>query len=86
MRPKRLPSLWYVRRKPYTYLASRLALCVKGRNKLTLELRHLVVPSSASKTISVPMVLVAQTMHLSCTDANTIYKQKEARFHMTHVT
>ena len=29
-RPKWFLSLWYVRRKPCTYLASRLALCPKG--------------------------------------------------------
>jgi hypothetical protein len=31
------------------------------------------------------MVRLAQTMHLSCTDTSTISKQKEVRFHMTHV-
>ena len=32
------------------------------------------------------MVRLVQTMHLSCTEANTTSKQKEERFHMTHVT
>jgi hypothetical protein len=58
----------------------------KGRNELPLEPRHLVVPSGASKMISEPMVRLAQTMHLSSTDTNTVCKQKQARFHMTHVT
>ena len=58
----------------------------KYRNELRLEPRHLVVPSGASKMISEPMVRLAQTMHLSCTDTNTVSKQKEVRFHMTHVT
>jgi len=40
------------------------------RKELPLEPRHLVVPSGASKTISKPMVRLAQTMHLSCTDTN----------------
>jgi hypothetical protein len=31
----------------------------------------------AAKTISEPMVRLAQTMHLSCTDTNTISKQTE---------
>ena len=84
--PKRFLSLWYVRRKPCTYLASRLALCPKGQNEIPLEPRHLVVPSCASKMISKPMVRLAQTMHLSCTDTNTVSKWKEVRFHMTHVT
>jgi hypothetical protein len=44
--------------------------------------RHRGVPSSASKTISKPMVLSTQTVHLSCTDGNTITKGKEVKFHM----
>jgi hypothetical protein len=32
------------------------------------------------------MVCLAQTVHLSCTDNNTVSKQTEMRFHMTHVT
>jgi hypothetical protein len=39
-----------------------------------------------SKMISEPMVCLAQTVHLSCTDINTISKQIETRFHMAHVT
>ena len=49
------------------------------RNELPLEPRHLVEPSGATKTISEPMVRLVQTMHLSCTDANTTSKQKEER-------
>ena len=86
MRPNRFLILWYVRRKPCTYLALRLALCLKGRNELPLEPRHLLATSSASKMISEPMVHLVQTMHLSCIDTNNVSKQKEARFHMTHIT
>jgi hypothetical protein len=32
------------------------------------------------------MVCSVQTVHLSCTDTNTIYKYTKTRFHMTHVT
>jgi hypothetical protein len=32
------------------------------------------------------MVRLMQTMHLSCTDTNTIFKWTKTRFHMTHVT
>jgi hypothetical protein len=32
------------------------------------------------------MVSLTQTEHLSCTDANTVSKQIETRFHTTHVT
>jgi hypothetical protein len=53
---------------------------------LWLELRHLRVLSGACKTISDPMVCLAQTVHLSCTDTNTISKWAKMRFDMTHVT
>jgi hypothetical protein len=42
------------------------------RTELLVEPRHLGVPSSASKTISMPMVCSLETVHLSCTDNNTI--------------
>jgi hypothetical protein len=51
--------------------------------KLPLEPHHLGVPSSVSKTISMPMVRSVQTVHLSCTNANTISKQIKIRFHGT---
>ena len=86
VRQKQFLSLWYVRRKPCIYLASRVALSPMDRNELPLEPHHPVVPSSASKKISEPMVRLAQTMHLSCTDTNTVSKCKEVRLHMTHVT
>jgi hypothetical protein len=53
---------------------------------LSLKPCHLEVPSGASKTIAEPMVRLAQIVHLSCNDTNTESKQKEVRFHMTHVT
>ena len=56
------------------------------QNELPIEPRHLVVPSGSSKMISELMVHLAQTVHLSCTDTNTISKENEVRFHMTHVT
>jgi hypothetical protein len=42
--------------------------------EVSLEPRHLGVPSGASKTISQPMVRLAQTVHLSCPETNTISK------------
>jgi hypothetical protein len=54
--------------------------------ELPLEPRHLGVPSSVSKTISMPMVCSVQTVHQSCTDINTISKWTKTRFHTTHVT
>jgi hypothetical protein len=53
------------------------------RNELPLEPCHLGVPSGVSKTICEPMVCLAQSVHLSCTDTNTISKQTKIRFHMT---
>jgi hypothetical protein len=56
------------------------------RSKLPLEPRHLGVPSSASKMISMPMVCSVQTVHLSCTDINTVSKWTKTKFHTTHAT
>jgi hypothetical protein len=39
----------------------------------------------ASKMISEPVVCLAQTVHISCTDSNTVSIRTEMRFHMTHV-
>jgi hypothetical protein len=39
----------------------------------------------ASKMIFERMVHLAQTMHLSFTDTNTVSKLTEMRFHSTHV-
>jgi hypothetical protein len=58
----------------------------KDQNKVPLMPRHLEVPSGASKMITKPMVCLAQTMYLSCTDTDTVSKQTETRFAMTHVT
>jgi hypothetical protein len=54
------------------------------RNELSLEPRHLGVPSGTSKMISEPMVRMEQTVHQSCSDINTVSKEKQMRFHMTH--
>jgi hypothetical protein len=56
------------------------------RNKIIHDLCHLAGPSCASRTISEPMVCSTQTLHLSCTNTNTISKWSEMRFHMNHVT
>jgi hypothetical protein len=56
-----------------------------NRNELSLQPHHRGVPSGASKTIFEPLVRLAQTVHLSCTDTNTVSKRK-VRFHMTRVT
>jgi hypothetical protein len=56
------------------------------QNKLSLELGYLGVPSGVSKTIPEPTLHLAQAIHLSCTDTNTILERTETRFDMTHVT
>jgi hypothetical protein len=61
-------------RQDYNYLQT-------DWNELPLEPRHLGVPSSVSKMISKPMIRLAQTMHVSCTDTYTVSKQTETRFH-----
>jgi hypothetical protein len=86
MRPKRFPSLWYVRRKSSNNLALRLALSPNVPKDLPLEPRHLGVPSGVSKIISEPMVHSAQTVLPSGTNTNTVSKQTKTRFHITHVT
>jgi hypothetical protein len=64
-------------RQDYHYLQT-------DSNKLPLKTRHLGVSSGASKMISKPMVRSAQTVHLYCTDTNTVSKRTETRFHNTH--
>jgi hypothetical protein len=54
--------------------------------KLWLEPHHLGVPSGASKKIFKLMVRLAQIVHLSCIDSNIVSKEKEPRFHMTHIS
>ena len=70
MHPKRYLILWYVLRKLCTYLALALAPSPNGPNEIPHDPRHLEVQSGASRTISEPMVRLAQIVHLSCTNAN----------------
>jgi hypothetical protein len=77
--------------EPMVHLAQTVHLsCVKistifKQTELSLEPRHLGVPSGVSKTISEPIIRSAQTVHLSCTDTNTVFKWREVRFKMTQV-
>jgi hypothetical protein len=64
-------------RQDYRYLQT-------DSNKFPLQPRHLGVSSGVSKMISEPMVRSAQTVHLYCTDTNTVSKRTETRFDMTH--
>jgi hypothetical protein len=58
----------------------------KERSEIPHDPHHLGVPLGVPKTMSEPMVRSTQTVHLSCTDTNTISKRKEVRFLMTRVT
>jgi hypothetical protein len=83
VRPKRFLSLWYVWRKPCTYLALTLTCIQIDRNEIPHDPRHLGVPSGASKTISEHMLRSVQTMHLSCVKVSTISKWIESNFHLS---
>ena len=48
--------------------------------------RHQGVPSSASKTISEPMVCSTQTMLLSCVKISTMSERTKTSFHLSIVT
>jgi hypothetical protein len=86
VRPKWLPSLWYVQPNFAPILCQDLHYLQMDWNELPLEPRHLVVPLGASKTILEPMVRLTQAIHLSCTNTNTVSKQAKRWFHMTHTT
>jgi hypothetical protein len=86
VRQKLFIRIWFITCNPCTYLVWRLALSLNRSNRAPPDPRLLGVPSGASKMIYEPMVHLTRTEHLSCIDANTVSKQIETRFHMTHVT
>ena len=75
--PKWCLSLCYVWHKPWSYLALTLRPSPNGSNEIPHDPRHLCVPSGAPKTISEPMVRLAQTVQLSYINTNTISKRTE---------
>jgi hypothetical protein len=82
VRPKQFLSLWYVRRKLCTYLASRLALSPNGPKWVSTW------ASSPRSTIGCIQndFYAYGTLAQSCTYTNTISKCTEMIFHITHVT
>jgi hypothetical protein len=56
------------------------------KNKIRHDPRHLGVPSGVSNMISEPTERSVETVHLSCTDANSICNRTKTRFHINHVT
>ena len=71
--------------KHATILHRRQRRFQTDQNEISHDPRHLGVPSGASKSISKPMVRSMQSVQLYCTDTNTVSKQTEMRFHMTHI-
>jgi hypothetical protein len=55
------------------------------QNEIPHDPRHLGVPSGASKMISVAVVHLAQTVHLSYVKISTIFEQTESSFHLSLV-
>jgi hypothetical protein len=72
--------------KTVTYLVPRLMLSPYELKRLPLDPHHLGIPSSAPKTITRPIVHLAQTVHRSRVEINTISKQTKTSFHLIHVT
>jgi hypothetical protein len=64
--PKQFLSRWYVRHKPCTYIALTLTLSPNRQKRDSTWPTRLGLPSGAFKTISKPMVRLAQTTHPSC--------------------
>ena len=60
-----------------TYLTPTLTPSPNGPNEIPHDPHHLGVPSGASKMISEPMVRLAQTVHISYINTNTISKWNE---------
>jgi hypothetical protein len=56
------------------------------QNVLSHEPHQHGVPSGASEMISDPMVCLTQTVHLSCSDTNTVIEWTEMSFHLSHIT
>ena len=76
-------SLWYIWRKPCTYLAPTLTLSPKERSEIPHDPRHLGVPSGVAKMISEPMVRSMQTVQLSCVEISTISERNKTSFHLS---
>jgi hypothetical protein len=86
MRLKWFRSQWYIWRKLCTYIAPTVSLSPNGSKRDSAWPSHLGVPSSASKTISMPMVRSMRTAHLSCVKISTISKQTQTSFKLSLVT
>jgi hypothetical protein len=70
VRSKRYPSLWNIRRKPYSYLASRLVL-YENRSKWVSTW---AMSPRRTSSVSKWFLGLAKTVHLSYTNPNTVSK------------
>jgi hypothetical protein len=84
--PKLFLSLWYIRCKPCTYLASRLALSPNRPKRASTRASSPRSTIGCVKTISEPMVRSMQTMHLSYVKISTISKRTEMSIHLSLVS
>jgi hypothetical protein len=73
--------------KPCTYLESRLALSPNESKRVCIWASSpRCTTSSVFKMISEPTVRLAQTVHLSYIETNTVSKRNETNFHLSLVT
>jgi hypothetical protein len=56
------------------------------QNELQFDPRHLGGPLGAAKKIPMDVVHLAQTVHQSGVEINSVSKQTEASFHLTPIT
>jgi hypothetical protein len=84
--PKWFLRLRYVWHKPYTYVESRLALYPNGPKRASIWASS---PRSTIRCVQIiyeAMVHLPRTVHLSCTETNTVSKRTETSFHLSLVT
>jgi hypothetical protein len=80
MRPKQFLSLWYVRCKPCTYLASRLALSPNGPKRVSTWASSSSNSIGCIKNYFLACGMFTEPVHLSCSYTNTVSKRTEMRF------
>jgi hypothetical protein len=68
------------------YLVSRLTLSANGAKRASTWTTSPWRTIGCVKKVSMPVVHLAQTMHLSCAETNTISKRTEISFHLTYIT
>jgi hypothetical protein len=72
--------------QPCTYHALTLTLSPNGPNWASTLVSSPRTTIGLSKMIFEPTVQLAQRVHMSCTDTNTVSRRTKMRFHITHVT